>query len=214
MRKNWRQLKPILNESGDHCRLMGQYQELSGVERFSAGQSTQQADFWNGIRDQEGIGLLDLPEGEYLCALALIKRLFPVYLTREEGQGIPGVIPWKPGGDTAIKTARVLRDKYGKAFQTACNGSGVPADEFTLSGSIIYSHFKNPLSGVLRLSEHQLDKIAKEKNGRNSLAIAIAKPGGISAEWASGFGTAATAQSDAALQIEDAAIRACVRRGG
>ncbi|MFX3680898.1 MAG: type III-B CRISPR-associated protein Cas10/Cmr2 [Hyphomicrobiales bacterium] len=393
-RKNWRRigLVPDAAEGGDHCRLMGDFQELSGIERFSDDQRNSQIQFWRSVREGSGIGLLDLPEGEFLCALAFIKRVFPVHLDREggrerddpDGPSFFRAIPWRPGGtnfnvrywpatsyvaalpwlktaeqklsrndeaasllyrtarqvlgteqgilgetsttffansspplfaldghllhtsgieslvkerfadeqtekgeatstlhqalretclalsdgkrpvypsgfyavlrmdgdgvgrlldgnedtvrnglakftdrvkkyfdnqsensslgtlvyaggddvlavlpvDSAIQAARDIRDQYTEAF----DGDA----KFTLSGSIVFAHFKHPLTAVLRHSSELLDSEAKEKNGRNSLAISIFKPGGESARWASVFGEDA-GKDDYALTIQQVA---------
>jgi CRISPR-associated protein Cmr2 len=88
--------------------------------------------------------------------------------------------------DTAIEAACELEKRYKDAF------SDKRADDqnYTISASIIYSHFKNPLSAALRQSALLLDDIAKEKNGRSSLALAVMKPGGLAAQWVSTFGCA------------------------
>ncbi|MBB4302846.1 CRISPR-associated protein Cmr2 [Rhodobium orientis] len=417
MRKNWRRVDPNRAEHEDLCRVMGIWQELSGVTRFTDGSQASQREFWNAVRNTARVSALDLPDGEYLCALALIKRLFPVHLQRTGGKdhpqwggpGFPGAIPWRPGAgtldirhwpstsyiaavpwlkraktpliddqkksrlflaakkalqenedlepdhrkfmgetattlfglppdqlfkldghllhdvgivafvkerfaddksneaekarsallealnetakaigggakglypsgffailrmdgdrigellehhqdtiktglatftasvrdyfhpdseqgnpslgalvyaggddvlavlpvDTAITAARDIRDLYRKAFVTACKKDEVKAAEFTLSAAIVYSHFKSPLTAALRLSAELLDETAKAKNGRNSIALCIAKPGGVAAEWVSVFAEQAKAASDAALQIDDAACNGLTKK--
>jgi CRISPR-associated protein Cmr2 len=89
-RKNWRNHFPAVPEPGDKCRLMGHWQELSGFERIG-GQNAQQV-FWETLADQAKVGAHDLRAGERLCAIALIKRLFPRL------DNIEAVIGWRPGG--------------------------------------------------------------------------------------------------------------------
>lgn len=72
-RKNWRTPTPA-NEPGDHCSLMPHLQELSG---WNGGSRNNQKSFWESIRRQNSIGNLDLEDGEQLCSIAIIKRLFP-----------------------------------------------------------------------------------------------------------------------------------------
>ena len=87
-RKNWRtHWQP--DEEGDLCRLMGRYQELSGYSRISS--KTEQEKFWDKLSNSPSIGSLNLRQDERLCAIALIKRLFPLVAKK--------VIGWKPGGD-------------------------------------------------------------------------------------------------------------------
>ncbi len=70
--KHWRSHWPP-NEPGDKCTVMHDLQELSGYVR--ANDRRKQDDFWNRVR--KGMGDLDLQDNERLCAVALVKRLFP-----------------------------------------------------------------------------------------------------------------------------------------
>ncbi len=72
-RKNWR-TPPMLTEGGDHCSLMGQFQELSGFIRSR--ELGQQNVFWEAVRKNSG-STLNLEKDERLCAIALVKRFFP-----------------------------------------------------------------------------------------------------------------------------------------
>ncbi len=93
-RKNWRShyVGPGTDEGGDHCRLMGQYQEISGYHRFGEAKR-KQTEFWDNLRNSKGMRDLDLKDDERLCAIALIKRLFPVL----GDEKIKSVIGWVPG---------------------------------------------------------------------------------------------------------------------
>lgn len=72
-RKNWRTHLPPA-EPGVKCMMMDGYQELSGV---STPNSKALRNFWDEIRTTGGKRIkTDLREGEYLCAMALIKRRF------------------------------------------------------------------------------------------------------------------------------------------
>ncbi len=73
-RKNWRSHYPS-TEGGDHCTIMGNWQELSGFVRSH--NRKEQNEFWNKIRSQKGVSILDISEHERLCAISLIKRLYP-----------------------------------------------------------------------------------------------------------------------------------------
>ena len=71
-RKHWRSHRPP-DEPGDKCTVMHDLQELSG---FVRAQSNEQQDaFWECVRTC--LGSLDLRDNERLCAVALVKRLFP-----------------------------------------------------------------------------------------------------------------------------------------
>lgn len=74
-RKNWRSHRPPV-EGGDHCTLMGDWQELSGYIR--ARERSAQDAFWAALRERvsrETKNPLDLDARERLCAMALVKRL-------------------------------------------------------------------------------------------------------------------------------------------
>ena len=71
-RKHWRSHLPP-DEPGDKCAVMHDLQELSGFVRTR--NRTDQDAFWNRVR--EGLGKLDLRDTERLCAVALVKRMFP-----------------------------------------------------------------------------------------------------------------------------------------
>lgn len=73
-RKLWR-THHLPNEPGDKCMVMPDLQELSGYVR-ARGQREREAQdrFWAEIRKKAGP--LNLPPGDRLCAIALVKRLF------------------------------------------------------------------------------------------------------------------------------------------
>lgn len=77
-RKNWR-TPPWMVEHGDHCTLMGRWQELSGFIRSR--QQPLQAAYWKAVQQQvksAGASELDLEDDERLCAIAFVKRFFPL----------------------------------------------------------------------------------------------------------------------------------------
>ena len=83
--------------------------------------------------------------------------------------------------DTAIEAARTLCGEYQAAFAAAGAAEGF----FTMSGAIVYAQYSVPLQAVLAKAHHYLDTVAKERNGRDSLALAVMKPGGIAFDWVS-----------------------------
>lgn len=100
-RKHWRTHLPP-EEPGDHCMLMGNWQEVSGFIRSRKEEAVGQAAFWSALRDRiaqlDGVDeTLELREGERLCAIALIKRLFPAL--PEDRLGECG-IRWTHGEDS------------------------------------------------------------------------------------------------------------------
>ncbi len=101
-RKHWRHHLPP-GEPGDKCTVMHDLQELSGYVR-SQGRHDREAQeaFWQHVRQRTG--LLDLRQDERLCAVALVKRLFPQVSTRALGWDVQashwpstthiGALPW------------------------------------------------------------------------------------------------------------------------
>lgn len=77
-RKNWRISSHLDDEPGDHCTMMGDWQELSGFIRSNRKERIDQKAFWSRLsQPRPKMGRFDIGDGERLCALALIKRLFP-----------------------------------------------------------------------------------------------------------------------------------------
>ncbi|MGH7087286.1 MAG: type III-B CRISPR-associated protein Cas10/Cmr2, partial [Stellaceae bacterium] len=90
-RKNWRTHHPPV-EDGDHCMLMGDWQELSGCIRSR--ERGAQDEFWQALKAKvEAMtgNPLDLDDGERLCAMALCKRLFL--------RVAPAALGWEPSWD-------------------------------------------------------------------------------------------------------------------
>lgn len=53
----------------------------------------------------------------------------------------------------------------------------------TISGAVLYAHVKTPLTHVLQRSHWLLDECAKERCGRDSLAVEVLRHGGESLAW-------------------------------
>ncbi len=102
-RKNWRAHLPSTEERGDHCRMLGDFQELSGWVR-AKGQGKAQSDFWEALRAEvkavvnpgadDTFELLEIRPTERLCAPALVKRLFPCL----PAETLEKVLGWVPQG--------------------------------------------------------------------------------------------------------------------
>ena len=98
-RKPWRSHRPP-DEPGDKCTVMHDLQELSGHVR--ARSSGQQDEFWHRVTQR--LGKLDLRDNERLCAIALVKRLFPKVASEALGWTVDasrwpstvyiGAVPW------------------------------------------------------------------------------------------------------------------------
>lgn len=79
--------------------------------------------------------------------------------------------------EEALNCAYRLREHYLDCFKKN-------KIESTLSGAIEYAHINIPLGKVLGDAHHLLDDIAKDKTGRDSIAVRVWKPGGQHLEWA------------------------------
>ena len=379
-RKNWR-TGPLTVEEGDHCTMMGQWQELSGFIRSR--EQGQQNEFWKALRNVKDVGRLDLDNDERLCAIALVKRLYPkaagikannwpstAYVAaipwlkevaqdariqsaavaygqqvRELAKGslgerqthIPSLDQWKnltgdflkldgnffqknaigntkvtpfepeleadedtrqrrqlqkalddlsknvgekpsafyavllmdgdsmgallsdarklpgkgeqqatralgqfsqsvpnivgkndgitiyAGGDdvlamlplrSALPCAMKLADEYRAAFKTQFSGKSEATlcEVATLSGAIVYAHYHTPLRDVLQTAHHLLDDVAKDATGRDSLAIAVFKSSGITAQWSAPWQHIRQADANSATNIIDAMVHDLTKR--
>ena len=77
----------------------------------------------------------------------------------------------------ALSCAEALSDRYRSAFE---EDAGADA---TLSAAIVFAHIRLPLRSVLSEAGRLLDDVAKDDNGRDSLAVGVLKPGGRHSQW-------------------------------
>jgi len=83
--------------------------------------------------------------------------------------------------DCALKCASQLAKAYQAEFTSKIGAEA--AKQATLSGAVVYAHYHVPLRDVLKTAHHMLDDVAKDATGRDSLAIAVFKSSGITAQW-------------------------------
>lgn len=97
----------------------------------------------------------------------------------------------------ALSCARDLATEYGDSFQKATGA--------TISAAVVFAHVRLPLRSVLDEAHRLLDTVAKDGNGRDSLAAAVLKPGGVHCQWVSSWNRPAIdgSDSDAAGLIGD-----------
>ena len=128
-RKQWRTHHPA-DEPGDKCTVMHDYQELSGHIRAQS--STRQDEFWRSLRSR--IGVLDLRDNERLCAVALVKRLFPLPRFSKSALGwevdarhwpstvYVGAVPWLHRVNAAVpQLAKDYAEEVQKNTNDACS---------------------------------------------------------------------------------------------
>jgi len=124
-RKLWN-TRWIPDEDGDKCTVMHDYQELSGFVR-SAGEAASQDQFWKKIQEQTGP--YDLRDGERLCAVALVKRLFPRVEASRLGWKPPDVVHWPSTSHLGIQPW--LRAIAGDAPEVAERLAGLLVEDDT-----------------------------------------------------------------------------------
>ncbi|RAL25610.1 type III-B CRISPR-associated protein Cas10/Cmr2 [Thermoflavimicrobium daqui] len=91
------------------------------------------------------------------------------------GDDVLAMVPMEQALAVVVK----LREKYMTSFSKIMESS----DDATISAAIVYAHYRAPLQEVLQHAHQLLDKEAKEKSGRNSLAISVWKSSGIDLTW-------------------------------
>jgi CRISPR-associated protein Cmr2 len=84
---------------------------------------------------------------------------------------------------TALACAMQLADEYRGAFMNCLKNETI-SRHATLSGALVYAHYRTPLQQLQKTAHHLLDNVAKDATGRDSLAIAVYKSSGITAQWA------------------------------
>ncbi len=123
LRKNWRNHLPPF-EPGDKCTLFGTFQELSGYLRIR--EKEKQDQFWETLRQQKQPGVLyDLEKNERLCAIALIKRLFP-YIADKIIYKVPTNYPSTPYLAAINWIANTIKNKPHEARDYAIMASSLP----------------------------------------------------------------------------------------
>lgn len=83
----------------------------------------------------------------------------------------------------ALACAKALADCYRSAFRQE-RLSAEHNERVTLSAAIVFTHIRYPLGQALQAAHRLLDDVAKDDNGRDSLAVSVLKPGGVHCEWA------------------------------
>lgn len=80
--------------------------------------------------------------------------------------------------DKALDAAAVLRRNYMECFKM-----GDESLQATISAAIVYAHHHAPLRQIITEAHRVLDKEAKEKTGRDAIAISVWKTGGTAINW-------------------------------
>jgi len=112
------------------------------------------------------------------------------------GDDVCAILPLSSAFETADKIRKVYQLSYGEVTETGSVDLKEPKSKMSkivmhlghsdnqdktkisLSGAIIIAHHKQPLKEVIQTAHSVLDGVAKEKSGRNSLAIRLMKRSG------------------------------------
>jgi len=117
-RKNWRS-HAHPPQSGDKCTVMHRFQEVSGYTSTTNDGRGNQKDFWTELRNE--LGAFDLRDDERLCAIALIKRLYPKVLDDAlEGNWNVDKSGWPSTAYMAVAPwlAEVLDSEYSESVES------------------------------------------------------------------------------------------------
>ncbi|MBM7865794.1 type III-B CRISPR-associated protein Cas10/Cmr2 [Heliobacterium gestii] len=132
-RKNWRSHVPP-PEEGDKCISMGNWQEISGFVRCS--ERHAQDHFWAEIKEK--VSDLNLRSDERLCAIAMIKRMFPEVAVQAIGWPVPLTYP----STTYLAAVHWMEDimktqpQQATEFATAATRKGLTVSSDKLPGNI------------------------------------------------------------------------------
>ena len=117
------------------------------------------------------------------CALAEFTGGVSSLVHRHDGMAVyaggDDVLAMLPA-ESALECALALSENYRQAFRTH-SGSG--ASTATLSAAVLFTHIRYPLGQAIEQAHRLLDDVAKDGNGRDSLAAAVLKPGALHCEW-------------------------------
>ncbi len=105
------------------------------------------------------------------------------FLIYAGGDDVLAVLPLEDAMDCALD----LRRRYQADFAAQTGDGKLPRNKHfaaTLSGAIEYAHIRMPLTKILKDAHNLLDGVAKDKRGRDALAVRVWKPGGKALEWA------------------------------
>jgi CRISPR-associated protein Cmr2 len=110
-------------------------------------------------------------------ALSLFTRAIPDIVRRQNGvtvyAGGDDVLALLPV-ESALNCAREIERSYRQSFGSA---------HATLSAAVVFAHVRDPLNRILAEAHRLLDEVAKEENGRASLATGVYRGGAAAVQW-------------------------------
>ena len=134
-------------------------------------------------------------------ALAWFTRKVPETVREHHGvtvyAGGDDVLAMLPVRD-ALNCAAALSNAYRSAFAETDARS-----QATLSAAVAFAHVRLPLRSVLGEAHRLLDDVAKDGNGRDSLAASVLKPGGLHSQWVTTWKRSGESGTDAVTLFDD-----------
>lgn len=115
----------------------------------------------------------------FTSGVPAIVEKFSGFLVYAGGDDVLALLP-QP---FAIECAQEIHRFYDQCFAQVNQQQGEHPIFTSISGAIEFAHYKTPLTRILQDAHSLLDDIAKDKTGRNSLAVRLWRPGGLNAEW-------------------------------
>lgn len=137
------------------------------------------------LMDGDSLGLLlaevGNPETVSQCLRAFsaqVQKTVDDYDGRAIYAGGDDVLAMLPA-NSALKCAARLHAAYAGAF----DDEDVPPGVATISAAVVYAHWRYPLRQVLRTAKQLLGETAKNRTGRDSIAIGVILGSGLNAVW-------------------------------
>ena len=119
---------------------------------------------------------VSLALADFTQAVEKVVRNHSGVLIYAGGDDVLALFPY----DQVLTTAIQLREKFRQSFQEY-----VPSlRSASISASVVFTDQKTPFQQVIPYAHHQLDQIAKEKHGRNSLVVSLYGHSGEIVQWA------------------------------
>ena len=187
---------------------------------------TRRSDLREKLRALRQSAHLGPPSGHYALLLADGDRLGQLVRSlggREVGralanftQNVPGVVREHrgvtvyAGGDDvlallpldgALACAQALRDAYGQAFEQHATNANA-----TLSAALVFAPIRWPFASLLAHAHALLDEQAKERNGRDSVAVSAVKGGTPFCVWVTSWRREGAARAVDLLTELDASL--------
>ena len=135
------------------------------------------------LADGDRLGKLVADSGGQCVSEALAKftQRVPALVHDQDG-----VVVYAGGDDVLamvpIQGALACAQDLSSAYRNAFSGTGGERTA-TISAAIVFAHVRSPLKPVIDEAHHLLDSVAKDRNGRNSLAVTVLKPSGPYCKW-------------------------------